>query len=104
MATSNNAPMPDAAPSAPAEVFDSTIGATTGQLSSVGLPGPDTSEAPIHSGMVNALDPYFYRQYIALSQFTWTTSQDPATLLFKKAIHPKESHQWIVHVPATLKA
>lgn len=92
--------MPDSSASAPAEVFDSTIGASTGALSQVGLPGPETTETPIHAGMVNGVDPYFNSQYIALSQFTWSTAQDPATLLFSQPIHPQSSHQWIRHLSA----
>lgn len=97
MATSNNAPMPTGA-TGPAETFDSTIGASTGPLSQIGLPGPDPSEAPIHAGMVNGIDPYFNAQYIAMQQFTWTTSMDPATLLWHMPVHPTRSHQWMQHL------
>nr|WPR17633.1 MAG: coat protein [Spider picorna-like virus 7] len=91
----SNAPMPSAAPAAAAETFDSTVAPPQGNVSAIGIPGPDNREAPIHAGMVNGIDPFFSRQYVALEQFTWTTSQDPATLLFYRAIHPRRSHQWI---------
>lgn len=95
MASNNtsNAPMPAA--SGAAETFDSTIAPPESNVSSIGLPGPQTTEGPIHAGMVNAVDPFFQKQYVALQQFTWTTSQDPATLLFTVPIHPKHSHQWM---------
>lgn len=90
--------MPMAGAGAPAEEFDSTIAPPTGNVSSIGLPGPDTAEAPVHTGMVNNLDNYFTKQYIALEQFTWSTDQDPATLLFAREIHPLRSHQWMQYL------
>lgn len=100
MSTQNtsNAPMPAAAPAAPAETFDSTVSPPQGNVSAIGLPGPDNREAPMHSGMVNGIDPFFFKQYVALEQFTWTTSQDPATLLFSRPVHPRRSHQWMTHL------
>lgn len=100
MASQNtsNAPMPAAAEAAAAETFDSTIVPSQGQVSGIGLPGPDNREAPMHVGMVNGIDPYFIKQYVALEQFTWTTSQDPVTLLFSRPIHPRRNHQWINHL------
>lgn len=96
MATQNNAPMPQGVGAA--ETFDSTIAPATGNVSSIGLPGPPTMEAPQHAGMVNGIDPYFYRQYIAMSQVVWDTSMSAAQLIFSTPIAPQRNHQYMAHL------
>lgn len=91
-----NAPQPDA--SGPAEVFDSTIAAPSGNISRIGLPGPNNAEAPMHTGAANGIDPFFHTQYIALATFTWSTISDPGSLLWSIPIHPTETHQWLAHL------
>jgi len=91
-----NAPMPDA--SGPAEVFDSTVAPPSGGVSSVGLPGPNNAEAPMHSGAMNGIDPFFHAQYMAITSFTWTTTHNPGTALWSIPIHPAETHQWLAHL------
>lgn len=96
MATSNNAPMPD--PEGPAQVFDSTIEPAPPTVSSVGGTGPSPTEAAVHSGASNGIDPYLHAQFIATETPTWSTSHAPCTLLFAKPIHPATSHQYIAHL------
>lgn len=91
-----NAPMPDA--TGPAEQFDSTVAPPTSNISAIGLPGPNNSEAPIHTGEANGIDPFFHVQYVAMAQFTWTVSDNPAKCLWSIPIHPSETHQWLAHL------
>lgn len=91
-----NAPQPT--PSGPAESFDSTVAPPTSNVSTIGLPGPNNVEAPVHTGEANGIDPFFHTQYIAMSQFTWTVSDNPAKLLWSIPIHPSETHQWLAHL------
>ena len=76
--SSTNAPQPDAL--GPAEVFDSTVAPAQGQVSQDQLPGGNTSEAPVHTGQVNGIDPFFYdtiyaTHFFCLGHFSvaWTT-------------------------------
>lgn len=94
--STTNAPQPTA--TGPAESFDSTVAPPTGNISAIGLPGPDNSEAPIHSGAANGIDPYFHTQYIALASFNWSVVDDPGKLLWSIPIHPSETHQWLAHL------
>lgn len=96
--SSTNAPQPDAGASAPAEVFDSTIMPAQGQVSQDQLPGGNTSEAPMHSGEVNGIDPFFYQQFMALTSFNWDTSMSPGQLLWSIPIHPQFVHQFMAHI------
>lgn len=91
-----NAPQPDAV--GPAETFDSTIAAPGGAVSSIGLPGPQTTEAPIHTGALNGIDPYLHRQYVPIATFQWTTAQNPGQVLWKLPIHPANLNMWIAHL------
>lgn len=95
--SSNNAPQPDAASPA-AEVFDSTITPSTGQVSQDALPGPQTTEAPVHTGSANGIDPYFFTQFIALVSFVWDVSQSPGQLLWSIPIHPSYCHVYLAHL------
>ncbi|AVK59475.1 putative 67.3 kDa coat protein [Nephila clavipes virus 2] len=94
-----NAPQPTPGGSANnEEVFDSTIVPSQGQVSQDQMPGPDNREAPMHSGEMNGVDPFFYTQWMALVSFVWDTSMSPGQLLWFIPIHPTFVHQWMGHV------
>lgn len=62
-------------------------------LSAIAAPAaPTVAEAAPHAGVLNTLDPYFYQQFVALSNFTWATSQAPGTLLWSSPITPTRAH------------
>lgn len=96
--SSTNAPQPDTAASAPAEVFDSTVAPAQGQVSADQGPGPNNSEGPIHAGELNTIDRYFYLQFIALTSFIWDTSMSPGQLIWSIPIHPTFVHQFMAHL------
>lgn len=93
----NNAPQPDAA-NAAAEVFDSTIIPSSGEVSQDQLPGPDNREAPMHSGEMNGIDPFLMTQFIALTSVVWDTSMSVGQLLWSIPIHPSFIHVYTAHL------
>lgn len=92
-----NAPQPDAVNGA-AEVFDSTILPSQGEVSQDALPGPDSREAPMHSGEMNGIDPFLFQQFIALTSFVWDTSMSVGQLLWSIPIHPTYVHVFLAHL------
>jgi hypothetical protein len=55
-------------------------------------PAPTTQEAAPHAAAINNIDLYFYQQYVALANFTWSTTQIPGTLLWSSPITPRRAH------------
>lgn len=91
-----NAPQPSA--SGPAETFDSSITSQEQPVSSVNAGQPTGAEAVQHTGASNGIDEYLRKQYIATATLAWNVNQNAGTLLYKKAIHPGQSHQWMQHL------
>lgn len=84
---------------APTTKIDSTAEAPHGQsVSSIGNGGPPPAEAPMHTGMYNCIDPYYYTQFLALASFIWSTSQNAGTLLWSTKISPKALHRNIKNI------
>jgi len=84
------------APAVPAtqsgSVFASTD-STVMPLSAIAAPAaPTLAEASPHAGTLNIIDPYFYSQFVGLTNFTWSTAQSPGTLLWSSAITPQRAH------------
>lgn len=96
--SSTNAPQPDPAASAAAEVFDSTVTPSQGQVSATQGQGPSNVEGPMHAGELNTIDQYFFMQFIALTSFIWDTSMSPGQLVWSIPIHPTFVHQFMAHL------
>jgi len=87
----NNPPMPSSG-GATGAVFTGTD-ATPIPLSAIAAaPAATLAEASPHAGVINTIDPYFYNQFVALTNFTWTTTQPPGTLLWSSQITPLKGH------------
>lgn len=96
--SSTNAPQPDAAVNAAAEVFDSTVTPSQGQVSQDQGQGANNAEGPMHAGTINTIDQYFFMQFIALTSFIWDTSMSPGQLVWSIPIHPTFVHQFMAHL------
>lgn len=92
--------VPHAASSeAPTTKVDSTAAAPHGpSISSIGNGGASSIEGPIHTGMFNNVDQFFYHQFLSLASFIWTTTQNPGTKLWSTTISPKHAAKPIRHL------
>jgi len=67
--------------------------------SAISVPvAPSQPEAEAHVGNTGMLDPIFYQQFVSLTQFVWSTTQPPGTLLWSTAISPKKSTRNLKHI------
>lgn len=89
--TGNNPPMPSTGGSTGA-IFSGTDSSPVPLSNIAAAPAPTIPEASPHAGAVNVVDPYFYNQFVGLTQFTWTTGQQPGTLLWSSEITPRKAH------------
>lgn len=88
-----------ASAAAPTTKVDSTDAAPHGpSISNIGNGGPTSIEGPIHTGMFNNIDPFFYQQFLSLASFIWTTAQNPGTKLWSTVITPKRAPKPIRHI------
>lgn len=87
----NNPPMPSTG-GATGAVFTGTDQTPIPLSAIAAAPAATLAEASPHAGVINTIDPYFYNQFVALTNFTWTTTQPPGTLLWSSAISPLRGH------------
>lgn len=67
--------------------------------SAISVPvAPSQPEAEAHVGNTGMLDPIFYQQFVSLTQFVWSTTQPPGTLLWSTSISPKTSTRNLKHI------
>lgn len=86
-------------------MFSSTDKSSLDAPSIAGRPAK-TIEGPVHANVNssdNALD-YLRKQNLALSRFTWTTSQLPGTILFSTPITPLRGNQIISYLAGIYNA
>jgi hypothetical protein len=79
--------------------FDNAAGVPAGPtISSIDAPPADTKVAQIYATQINSHDPYIYENYIHLTNFVWSTSDLPGTVLFSTPITPEHSNDIIKYL------
>ncbi|AOC55052.1 capsid protein [Wabat virus] len=66
--------------------------------SNVDPPEPSPREAIIHIGASNRLDPQIYQQNIHRTTLTWSTNDQPGTLLWWAALTPRDINPIVSHM------
>lgn len=60
-------------------------------------PEPSKREAEIHAGAINRMDPVIYQQNIHKTTITWSTQDQPGTLLFYEELTPHKINSLVSH-------
>ncbi|APG78405.1 hypothetical protein 2 [Wuhan arthropod virus 3] len=79
------------------EVFSSTEDAPL-PVSAIQAEHADPGEAVPHVGAANTIDPFFYEQFVAQTNFTWTSSDNPGKLLYTIPIHPVFANIYLAYL------
>lgn len=80
------------------ETTSTESGSSSSLPSLVDTRTPPKSEPQTHVGVVNSLDPTLFLQNIHNTTFTWSTNDQPGTLLWYTSLQPKNINPLISHL------